>query len=349
MIERDPVDFGLIDMLTDDLWVRVFSFLPQFPALLTVRQVCKRWKRLSCNPRLWTSLSFAGQEHVKSANLEALCISNDTISLRKLKHLSLAKTHRVSDQTVRLIPRTDCAATLQSVDLSWCSGATDKSVVEFSRCPGLRELRLSHCRSVTRRSVRILAVRCPRLEVLDLNCINGMRDSLLEAIGQNCPYLKVLNIANGRSITDDGIEFIAEGCPRLEVLDLSWCVRVTDWAVSKIAANMRNLRELGLSETRVTDLAISELAQGCSKLEAIHLARCAHISDIGVQNIIRHCSQRLTSLNLASCQNVSDVFVEKLIEECPKLTCLDVSKLPCRPITGILERLTKSRDIQVYF
>lgn len=334
-------------MLTDNLLIEIFKHLPQLPHLLRIRQVCVRWYWLSCNPLLWSTLSFVGQEHVTSQNLEDLC--QNTPSLRNLKKLSLARIHGVTDIAVRTIPRADCAATLESVDLTWCTGASDKSVVEFSRCPGLKELRLSHCREVTRRSAKILAVRCPRLEVLDLNCINGVRDSLLLVIGQNCPYLRVLNIANGRSVTDEGIAHIASGCPRLEVLDLSWCSRVTDWAILKIATNMPNLRDVGLSETRVTDVGISELTKWCGKLEALHLARCINISNDGVESVIRHCSERLTSLNLASCQSVSDDYVERLISECPALTCLDVSKLPCRTISEMLDRLTASRDIQVYF
>lgn len=339
-----------LDVLTDDLLIEIFQHLPQLPHILTIRQVCKRWYMLSCNPRLWRSLSFEGQEHVTSMNLEALC--KNTPALRKLKKLSLAKIHGVGDYAVRNIPRT-CAATLESVDLSWCSGATDKSVVEFSRCPGLRELRLSHCKMVTRRSVRVLAVRCPRLEVLDMNCImqhhGGVRDSLLVVIGQNCPFLRILNIANARNVTDDGIAHVAKGCPRLEVLDLSWCSRVTDWSISKIAQNMPYLRELGLSETRVTDVGLSELTRCCTRLEALHLARCIYITDTGVESIITYCNTRLSSLNLASCQNVSDDYVERLIRICSMLKCLDVSKLPCRVISEMLERVTTSRDIQVYF
>eukprot|EP00177_Eucheuma_denticulatum_P000220 GFKZ01000379.1.p1 GENE.GFKZ01000379.1~~GFKZ01000379.1.p1 ORF type:complete len:431 (-),score=22.78 GFKZ01000379.1:1118-2410(-) len=344
---RNKANRSSPDILTDDLLIEVFKHLPPLPSLLSVRQVCKRWYAVSCNPRLWRTLSFEGQEHVTTNNLTALC--RTTRCLQRLQKLSLAKIHGVTDSSVRFIPRTECAATLESVDLSWCSGASDKSVVEFSRCPGLRELRLSHCKMVTRRSVRILAVRCPRLEVLDMNCISGVRDSLLEVIGQNCPYLRILNIANARNVTDEGIAHIAKGCPRLEGLDLSWCGKVTDWSISKIAFSMKDLVDVGLSETRVTDVGISDLTKGCSKLEALHLARCIYITNRGVDSIITQCSERLTSLNLASCQHVSDDYVEKLIQVCPKLKCLDVSKLPCRVISEMLERETASRDIEVYF
>jgi F-box and leucine-rich repeat protein 2/20 len=336
-----------LDRLQDELLVEIFTHLDQFPDLLVVRQVCKRWYNLSRDARLWRTLSFEGHENVSSSDLESLC--KRTPALRKLKALSLAKIHNITVEDVRQIPRTECAATLEKVDLSWCSGANDKSVVEYSRCPGLRELRLSHCRLVTRRSVRILAVRCPRLEVLDLNCIGGIRDSLLEVIGQNCPRLRILNIANARNVTDDGVTALAKGCPKLEVLDMSWCLRVTDMSIAKVASNMPHLREVGLSETRVTNSGIAELASNCSELEALHLARCVQISNEGAESIVKFCSERLTTLNIASCHNVTDDCVEQLIRVCPQLNCLDVSKLPCRAISGMLERIAAVRNIQVYF
>lgn len=338
---------GVLDGLQDDLLVEVFLHLDQFPDLLRVRQVCRRWKALSCDARLWRTLRFDRHEHVSSADLDSLC--RDTHGLCQLRDLSLAKTHGVSEVAVRNIPRGECAATLEKVNLSWCSGANDTSVVEFSRCPGLRELRLSHCRDVSRRSVRIIAVRCPRLEVLDLNCIGGIRDSLLEVIGQNCPRLRELNIANARNVTNDGVALLASGCPRLETLDLSWCCKVTDWGISKIAACMPRLREVGLSETKVTNLGIAELTRHCGALEALHLARCVRISNEGVESIMKYCASRITTLNIASCHSVTDDCVERLIRVCPRLNCLDVSKLPCRTIADMLQTVVAVRDIQVYF
>jgi F-box-like/Leucine Rich repeat len=336
-----------LDRLQDDLIIEIFTHLDKFPDLLRARQVCKRWFMLSCQPRLWRTLSFEGHENIRSEDLEALC--QKTAALRQLRFLSLARIHGVSEDAVRAIPRTDCAATLEVVNLSWCSGATDKSVVEFSRCPGLRELRVSHCREVSRRSVRILAVRCPRLEVLDLNNIGGVRDSLLEVIGKNCPRLRVLSIANARSVSDDGVAAITRGCPLLHVLDLSWCCKITDWAISKIALAMPRLREVGLSETRVTNCGVAELTGNCRMLESLHLARCVRVSNEGAESIIRHCSARITTLNIASCHNVTDECVERLITICAKLSCLDVSKLPCRTLAPMLERVAAVRDIQVYF
>lgn len=335
-----------MELLSDCLILEIFQHLPKFPTLIRLREVSQRWNRLVSNSRLWTSLSFEGNEHINSANLNALC---KIIKLNKLRNLSLAKVHGIDEISLRTIPRLACASTLESVDLSWCSGASDRSVVEFSRCPGLRVLKLSHCRLVSRRSVRILAVRCPRLEVLDMNCISGLRDSLLQFIGQNCPYLKVLNIANGKNITDSGLNFIANGCFHLTKLDVSWCERVSDESMMKIAGNLTSLREIGLAETCITDASLKELAKHCIKLECIHVARCSHISDVGVLSIVEVSGKRLRNVNLASCPHVSDQCVKQVIKQCTALHTLDVSKRPCRAIAQLLIRHAEERNIEVYF
>lgn len=336
-----------MEILPDYLILEIFQHLPKFPTLLRMREVSQRWNRLVSNSRLWTLLSFNGNEHINSANLNYLC--SKIIKLNKLKKLSLAKVHGIDETSLRLIPRYECASTLESVDLSWCSGASDRSVVEFSRCPGLRELKLSHCRHVSRRSVRILAVRCPRLEILDMNCISGLRDSLLQFIGQNCPYLKVLNIANGKNISDNGLNFIANGCIHLTKLDISWCDRVSDQSISKIANNLLHLRHIGLSETKITDYSLHELSKNCIKLESIQLAKCDNISDDGMASIVERCASRLKHLNVASCDRVTDKCVQNIVEHCSELETLDVSKRLDPTLSQLLVCSMAKRDIVIYF
>lgn len=311
-----------------------------------MRQVCQRWNRLACNPRLWTWLSFHGHENVSSTNLNAL---SKSVSLKRLRKLSLAKVHSVDESCLRMIPRNDCAATLESVDLSWCSAASDRSVVEFSRCPGLKELRLSHCRHVTRRSVRILAVRCPRLEVLDMNCISGLRDSLLTFIGQNCPLLRVLNIANGKNISDNGLSSIARGCSRLEELDISWCSHITDNAVSRLASHLKHLNNVSLSYTEVTDSGVADLVRNCSALHTIQLAGCSKITDLAIDHIINRCSSRLLSINVANCLNIYDSAIIKLVSQCPRLQFIDACKRSCQNLSDFLTKASEDRQIEIFF
>lgn len=182
-----------------------------------------------------------------------------------------------------------------------------------------------------------------------MNCISGVRDSLLGVVGSNCPFLRVLNIANARNVTDDGIARIATGCPRLENLDLSWCSRVTDWSILKLSSGVPFLRSLRLSETRVTDVGLSEVWRGCRRLESMHLARCLHVTNTGVESTIAHCRIRLRSLNLASCEIVTDDYVCRLMHSCPVLKCRDVSMLPCREISDTLDCISRFRNVQVYF
>lgn len=334
--------------LSDDQLVEIFKHLSHYPDLMNVRQVCRRWRAVGSDERLWKSVNFKGHETVSAHDIDT--IYGSTPALRYLREISFERVHRVSELLVREIPRAECSATIESVNLSWCSGATDKSVVEFSRCPQLRELRLSHCRLVTRKSIRILSVRCPRLQTLDIGCISGVRDSLLIVLGRNCIYLRDLNIANASSVTDDGICALARGCHRMEKLDLSWCVKVTDWSVIKAARAMRNLREISLSETKVTDNGVFELASNCEKLRAIHLAKCSDVSNAGAFNIVKHLNESIEELTLASCSRISDEYIGEIVRKCNNLIWIDVSKLPCRNIDHLLEEIANSnRNLEVYF
>lgn len=288
-----------------------------------------------------------GSDQVTSKNFTALFFEVD--ALQKLKRLSLAKVHGIDGDYLRLIPRFNCAATLEALDLSRCNTATYEVIQEFARCPRLREVRLSHCTNVTGQCVRTLVLRSPRLEVLDITCITDVLDSLLKTIGQGCPFLRVLNIGNAKDVSDEGIGYIVRGCPRLEVLDLSWCGRITDISVLKIAQDIPYLCEVGLSETLVSDAGVSEVVRRCCRLEKISLAGCSNISNTAVGNIVTHCKTRLTYLNLASCKSVTDEYVEVIVEACPRLIYLDVVEKPGRMISMMVERVTRQRDIQIYF
>lgn len=334
-----------LPMLSDDLLVQIFKRL-ELPDLLRARAVSRRWRRVCNDRRLWYTLSFEGNVRATSEAIETVC--RVTPCLQYLTRLNLARVHGVTEACVRAIPRAACAATLTAVNLSRCSGSTDKSVVELSRCPSLRELRLAYCRLVTRKSVRILAARCPALQVLDLTCISGVRDSLLHVLAASCKDLRELSVANARSISDQGLSSIAKSCTRLRILNLNWCTNITDISVRECAARMPFLCEIGLADTQITDNSIVDLATRCSQLHTFHLSRCSDFTDIGLNAIIDNLGTQIVEVTIANCQNVSDYCVERLLLHCEQLHTADVSKLPPRPVTPLLDELSR-RGVQVYF
>uniref|UniRef100_A0A7S2ZFX3 F-box domain-containing protein n=1 Tax=Rhodosorus marinus TaxID=101924 RepID=A0A7S2ZFX3_9RHOD len=326
-----------INDLSDDLLVQIFQHLGGLLELMRVLPVCKRWLRVGGDPRLWSTLSFYNYEHVSDAALRSILANGQ--ALRRLKSLSLAKCHRISEDTVRLIPKSPCVNSLESIDLSWCSGASSRSVPIFSRCPGLKEVRLSYCWKVHGRALKCLALRCPRLEVLDINCCTNVRDSHIIAFAEHCRNLRYLNIANARSVSDRAICRLAERCQNLEVLDLSWCSKITDVSLNAIAANLPKLRELRLNETQVSNLGLCQVVKSCKQLEELHLARCA-IGVFAAASIALHCRTNLKILNLACCEAIPDRAVLAILSCCISLRSLDVSTLPCRRIGSVVESLS---------
>mmetsp|Transcript_11464 Transcript_11464/g.35032 ORF Transcript_11464/g.35032 Transcript_11464/m.35032 type:complete len:406 (+) Transcript_11464:359-1576(+) len=333
-----------IDDLSDDLLVSIFKYLKQFPDLVRVLRVCKRWREVGRDPRLWNTLSFENFEHVSDKAVQRIFSQGET--MRSLKSLSLAKCHRISEGTIKQITRSSCVNSLERINLSWCSGASSKSVRELSRFPGLKEVRLAHCRYFLTYSAQFLALCSPQLEVLDLNCCKGIRTGMILCIADHCPKLKHLNIANSRYVTDCAICYLVGKCSELEVLDLSWCTRINGKSLGAIAEKLPKLRKLGLSETQATNSGLLKVVRSCTNLEELLLARCS-IGDLGAAIIARHCKNSLKTLNLASCEDLSDTAVRVLISKCKALTTLDVSRLPCRQISDFLEELP--RQITVYY
>eukprot|EP00188_Purpureofilum_apyrenoidigerum_P002404 Plantae.Rhodophyta-Purpureofilum_apyrenoidigerum.ctg2489.p1 GENE.Plantae.Rhodophyta-Purpureofilum_apyrenoidigerum.ctg2489~~Plantae.Rhodophyta-Purpureofilum_apyrenoidigerum.ctg2489.p1 ORF type:complete len:406 (-),score=38.05 Plantae.Rhodophyta-Purpureofilum_apyrenoidigerum.ctg2489:688-1905(-) len=343
---RSDVTTGDVNIndLNDDLLVTIFKHLKLFPDLMRVSRVCKRWREVGRDPRLWSSLSFENFEHVSDEAVQRIFSQGET--MRSLKSLSLAKCHRVTEGTIKIITRSACVNSLEQIDLSWCSGASSTSVRELSRFPGLKEVRLAHCRSFLTYSAQFLALCSPQLQVLDLNCCKGIRTGMLSCIADHCPKLKHLNIANSRYITDYAVCYLVSKCCELEVLDLSWCTRINGKSLNAIAEKLPKLRKLGLSETQATNSGLLKVVRSCIHLEELLLARCS-IGDLGAAIIARHCKNSLKTLNLASCEDLSDTAVRVLISKCKALTTLDVSRLPCRQINDFLEELP--RQITVYY
>lgn len=184
--------------------------------------------------------------------------------------------------------------------------------------------------------------------MLDLACISGVRDSLLIQVASNCRGLRELNLSNARAITDEGVTALSEHCSHMRILNLNWCGKLTDLSVAKCARAMSHLTDIALNETRVGDPGVVELASRCSALRALHVARCADLSDYSIRIVISRLATTLEEINVASCHAVSDDCVLNMLNTCRKLRIADLSKLPSRPIAPLLEELT-ARNVQVFF
>ncbi|GFU75252.1 hypothetical protein TNCV_2056951 [Trichonephila clavipes] len=134
---------SLFDRLSDDLILKIFSFLSSNQLCVCAR-VCRRWYFLVWEPQLWTSV----------------CLSSEKIHVdRGLKTL------------FRLLCRdspTVCL-TVERISLSGCCKLTDKGLYNIARkCPELKSLEIKGCSLVTNAGIAEVMARCVSVIRLDL-------------------------------------------------------------------------------------------------------------------------------------------------------------------------------------
>jgi len=103
--------------------------------------------------------------------------------------------------------------------------------------------------------------------------------------------------SNLESMTDHSLVFFSDGCPNLKSLNLT-------------------------NSTKITDIGIKLLAEGCHKLETLILNKCG-ISDLAVESISMNC-HNLRSISLNECMQVTNTAISSLQQGCPKLKYLSV-------------------------
>ena len=83
------------------------------------------------------------------------------------------------------------------------------------------------------------------------------------------------------------------------------------------------MKTLDLSESKITDAALSALANDCHKLQNLDLSCCSNISDTGVITLAQKCSA-LKKLDLNS-TGVTDAGVSAVAKNCTNIEDLDLS------------------------
>ncbi|KAJ2809868.1 hypothetical protein H4S07_003013 [Coemansia furcata] len=189
--------------------------------------------------------------------------SNDMSSAAELYRLVCANQHTLTalsgkgDITDHTLIALSKASRFSRLDASG-SSISDDALLAFVRArgSGLRELVLSDCTRLTKRSIAHLSPKVlPTLAVLDLYNIMVTTDAYqrLFNFATHWPYLRDLKLKaaipdtaprQDLLVNDDILEAIGRNCPRLVSLRLFGCHGITDNGLSSILGNLGYLREL---------------------------------------------------------------------------------------------------------
>jgi len=258
----------------------------------------------------------------------------ELIKFSKLKQIRCGQTRIGDDGLVELAK----LQTLEAIDLSDCNRVSNAGLKSLSALPNLRFLKVFGKR-IDDEGVQYVG-QMSNMQVLGLNDtdvtdegmkaiagLNKLReihlvrtqigDGTMEVVSQ-LPQIRILKLRDTQ-ISDKGIELIA-GLENLAVLDLSETSSpgVTDASAGDFA-RMKNLKDLNLWTTKVSDETVSKLVDN-QKLVKLNLDNTA-ISDEAVKTL-GNMSQ-LTWLHIGSTK-ISDANMKSLLN-LEKLTYLNIS------------------------
>jgi F-box/leucine-rich repeat protein 2/20 len=190
-----------------------------------------------------------------------------------------------------------------------------------TNCLRLRCLNLSGCLGISSLSFALLGQYAPYTIQLNVSRCNQITEWAFIKIFQGCIHLEDLDISHCSQITDHAIKVLGECCFGLKRLNIKECVQVSDIGIVSLKASksleLINLSRKNLS-SRITDVSLMALAEGCNNLLSISLSGCEMITDVGISWLANGC-KKLTQLNIANCSKVSNAGLRCIGEECHQL------------------------------
>ncbi|XP_017784274.1 PREDICTED: F-box/LRR-repeat protein 7 [Nicrophorus vespilloides] len=292
------------DRLSDELVIRIFSFLPSSDLSVCAR-VCRRFDNLAWKPCLWRTIllsgeSLSGDKAIRGV-LRQLCGQGTTGACPGVEKVHLIDGAKITDKGLLLLAR---------------------------RCPELTHLQIQGCPAVSNNAIYEIVTRCSNLQHLDITgCVQ--LSCLTPISGPDPPkrlQLQYLDFTDCPSLQDNGLRIIVRNCPQLAYLYLRRCIQITDAGLKFVPSFCSGLRELSVSDcSNITDFGLYELAKLGAILRYLSVAKCDQVSDAGLKVVARRC-YKLRYLNARGCEAVSDDAITVLARSCTRLRALDIGK-----------------------
>ncbi|KAK7099182.1 uncharacterized protein [Littorina saxatilis] len=311
--------------LPDELWLHVFSFLPQLD-LFHVTLSCKQLHCIALDPNLW-----------KRVTVRKKPMSNEWLSEIAKRHpvsMAMIQCHgdNVSENTLRDFFK-EIAPKVEELNFSRCSKGKligDEILLHAStHCRHLTHVDASWCH-VTDVGLTALAGCCHRLESLCLNGCQQISDESLKAVVEkHGASLRVLELFGCFSLTPISFRHLAEHCTFLLTLNMGQCYKISDSHMITLSASLSRVETLDLRGCKkLGDNSIRKIVKNCRRLRHLTLANCPLLSNAAVVEIATYLPD-IRSLDVCGCNLISDTSLRTLASNCYRMTSIDISSTSC--------------------
>ncbi|KAJ4746732.1 F-box protein [Rhynchospora pubera] len=290
----------LTSLLSDQLLLLVFSFVPPPLLFSSASLVCRRWLRLSGHLRHRLTLldwSFLHQRlPYHFPNLTELDLLPASFVCPSFSTALLSRGTVSVSLDLYVDPPVGDAQFIS------CESISVGLETIASNFPNLRKL-CTVAPTVSDSGLFAIANSCPTLQELELH---GCTDLALRPISvfENLQILRLVGsvegLYSGPGVTDIGLTILAHGCKRLVELELSGCEGSYD-GISAIGRCCVMLEELIISDHKMDSGWIAGLAF-CGNLKTLRLQGCSRIdADPGPEDHLGSCPA-VESVQLQRCQ-----------------------------------------------
>ncbi|CAH3038436.1 unnamed protein product [Porites evermanni] len=218
----------------------------KIPFLCRMSRVCRHWRQVASEPRLWRTVNLSTSYVKISASPSIL----QQLAPERLKYV-------------------------RQLFLGGWSKLTDKGIEAIGQhCNELQTIGLSECESLTPRGITSLVTKCCHLTSIDVKSTNIDINCLKHIVKQLGSQLETLWLANCCRVTGTHIlPVIQENCPNLIDLDVSG-TNIRKIHIEKLQAGCPKLRRLMLANLLLNSIPKTneKSANGFPDLEVVDLS-----------------------------------------------------------------------------
>ena len=197
--------------------------------------------------------------------------------------------------------------TLQSLDLSECSGLTNRALLGLQKLSKLETLRLTG--------------------TMGRQSLNEVDTILLYWSSEPWLRMKEFSISNTARLLDMSLLVLMDRWSQVASLDLSGCARLTDEVAALIADQFKHtLKKLNVSDCiTMTNAGLKLIARNCCALQWWNMSYNPSVQDTLFLELPTDGSSPLETVVVNACPEINGSGIKTAIRRCPRLQRVDMN------------------------
>ena len=315
-----------IQVVPDEILLKVLSLVYGKTLMCAVPQVCKKWREMCIkikNVHLdftfkWKKVPPEVLSGFRSNHGIGGCAAASTtreewasgmceLFPRTTSITMVGRKHEVG--VTHMMALSNKCRGLTHANFSY-SGLADAEVIALvDKCHGLTHANFGACSKLTNTAVLALADKCPGLEHVVFCYCDNLTDAAVRALADKCRGLKHADFSHCYNLTDAAVVALADKCRGLKHTAFRTCRNLTNAAVIALADKCRGLVHVNFKDCwRLTRTALLAVIKGCVHLNYTEFPWGFHPDHVTDETVFAITYKRpgLEHADLSHCYNLTN-------------------------------------------